>query len=259
MASAPSGPSWVICTPWPPATGSASWATGNCCGASPQGGTRPRSPPWCGGTAGKSQAEAAELLGWKVRTVSARVTQAHQELLRRLNRRGISLPAALCAAALSREAASAAVDTGPSRPNSDDMDHEPSLLGLGLFCGGFPVGLVLYAIGLRLACYLAEAPVPGFFKALGVTLLSLVLLFFVQWGVGELTGTSPLAEDATPDRAVSRLLMFPAAAITFAILYIPALGASVFQSVRIILIQLVYAGLFIVGFVLYGLSRSIFG
>jgi RNA polymerase sigma factor (sigma-70 family) len=61
---------------------------------------------------GKGPAAAADELGWKVSTVHTRVSEARQELLRRLARRGVSLPAALCAADLFREAAAAAVPIG---------------------------------------------------------------------------------------------------------------------------------------------------
>ncbi|HKB35531.1 MAG TPA: sigma-70 family RNA polymerase sigma factor, partial [Gemmataceae bacterium] len=64
---------------------------------------------------GQSQADVAQRLGWKVSTVQSRLSQARQELLRRLARRGISLPAALCAAALIRESASAAVPVALAR------------------------------------------------------------------------------------------------------------------------------------------------
>jgi hypothetical protein len=137
------------------------------------------------------------------------------------------------------------------------VNEEPSLFGLGLLCCGFPVGLALYAIGLRLACHLSEAPVPGFFKSVGVGLASLVLLLVVQWGVGTLTGVPPLAEEPTPQRAVSRLLVLPAASLAFVVFYLPALGLSVFQSVRVVLMQLIYAGLFVVGFLMFGMFRSL--
>jgi RNA polymerase sigma factor (sigma-70 family) len=58
---------------------------------------------------GHGQAEAAERLGWKVSTLQVRLSQARQELLRRLRQRGISLPATLLAATLVRESAHAAV------------------------------------------------------------------------------------------------------------------------------------------------------
>ncbi len=60
---------------------------------------------------GRGPAETAGRLGWKVNTVHTRLSQARQELLRRLARRGVSLSAALCAATLSRQAEGAAVPT----------------------------------------------------------------------------------------------------------------------------------------------------
>jgi RNA polymerase sigma factor (sigma-70 family) len=56
---------------------------------------------------GKGPAETAARLGWKVSTVHTRLSQARQELLRRLARRGVSLSAALCAVALDRQGAAA--------------------------------------------------------------------------------------------------------------------------------------------------------
>jgi RNA polymerase sigma factor (sigma-70 family) len=56
---------------------------------------------------GRGPVETATRLGWKVGTVHTRLSQARQELMRRLDRRGASLSAALCAAALDREAAAA--------------------------------------------------------------------------------------------------------------------------------------------------------
>jgi RNA polymerase sigma factor (sigma-70 family) len=60
---------------------------------------------------GKGPADVAGQLGWKVSTVRTRLSQARQELLLRLARRGVSLSAALCAATLCREAAGAALPT----------------------------------------------------------------------------------------------------------------------------------------------------
>ncbi|MCI0458660.1 MAG: hypothetical protein L0Z62_16990, partial [Gemmataceae bacterium] len=58
---------------------------------------------------GRSQADVARHLGWKLGTVSSAVARARKTLQRRLARRDVSLSAGLCAATLSQEAASAAV------------------------------------------------------------------------------------------------------------------------------------------------------
>ena len=63
------------------------------------------------GLEGRSHREAAEQLGWRVGTVSSRLSRGRSMLAERLTRRGLSLSGGLLAVLLAQESASAAMPT----------------------------------------------------------------------------------------------------------------------------------------------------
>ena len=128
----------------------------------------------------------------------------------------------------------------------------------GILCCGLPLALAAFSLGLRLACHLADATIPGFFKgvAVGAGYLLLLLIEYVLIEIGlDYLHIHDSAGQA--DRVVARLLLVPMGLLSMVALNVPILDVGWKQSGRIVLTQILYAGLFGGGFILFGLLRHL--
>ena len=96
-------------------------------------------------------------------------------------------------------------------------------------CCGLPTVLVFHALGLRLACYLTGVDVPGFVKSLGV---------------------GPFSDLGQTEFLLVRVVMFTLLATGFALVYVPVLDVRFVQALRVVLVQMIYVLLFVIGWLL---------
>jgi hypothetical protein len=117
-------------------------------------------------------------------------------------------------------------------------------------CCGLPTVLVFHALGLRLACYLTGVDVPGFVKSLGVGAFSLVVLLAVQVFGAVYLGVGPFSDLGQTEFLLVRVVMFTLLATGFALVYVPVLDVRFVQALRVVLVQMIYVLLFVIGWLL---------
>jgi RNA polymerase sigma factor (sigma-70 family) len=138
---------------------------------------------------GKSTAEAAGLLSWKVGTVSGRLSRARQMLRRRLTRRGLALSTALCAIAVSRGAAASCVPAGLARNTA-----RIALTSLQGSAAAVPSSVAALVRGVHRTMQLA------YVRNVGTALLAVAVSLA---GVGLLTRAALAGRDVDPPLAAA--------------------------------------------------------
>jgi RNA polymerase sigma factor (sigma-70 family) len=119
---------------------------------------------------GKTNAEAAQALGWPAGSMARRLARARELLRRRLLRRGVSLPATVVAAALTAEG----VQAGPP-PGLVESAVQAAL--------GFAAGRTTCAAGVSAPAAVAEGVLQAMFRA-RLRIASAVLLVVGVLGTG---------------------------------------------------------------------------
>jgi hypothetical protein len=122
-------------------------------------------------------------------------------------------------------------------------------------CCGLPLVLALYALGLRLACHISGVDVPGFFKSVGLGVFTVLVLVTVQVLGAVYLGVGPFTATEADELLLARLALIGLCSAFFALLYVPVLEIRFGQGVRVVLVQLTYVGLFVIGWLLYSLAR----
>jgi RNA polymerase sigma factor (sigma-70 family) len=105
---------------------------------------------------GRSQAEAAEQLGWSRATLRGRLDRGREHLRRRLAARGVALSALLCASIVAPRAAAEALVDAVVRAAAGAASPRASALAEGILCATFP-GKLKAATALLAVSLLAGA------------------------------------------------------------------------------------------------------
>ncbi len=149
---------------------------------------------------GLSKPEAAGQLGWKEGTVSGRLARARERLRQRLARRGVALPSALCALALTSAGASAAVP--PALAENTVRAAVALAAGRGLVAGARVAAVVRQLThGLALA---RIKPLAGLLLAAGLAVATAVGLAGPAPTPGPPPRKPAAAEAKAPDAAQPR-------------------------------------------------------